>query len=395
MNLSFAYGQIFLSLEKFKPITMKNLLTSILACLVIGNTFAQLETRTFTWDETERQYLEYIPTGYTGEEAVPVVFGLHGLGDNMNNFYSIGMNYIADTANFILIIPQAEEYTYFTQTFTAWNSGASLYGITPNADVDDTGFLMAVLDSLINNYNVDTESVYFFGFSMGGYMCNRLAAEVGERINAIASVSGTMGVNFDPQPDAETHVACLHFHGTADETVPYSENTSGMDAEEVVEFWRAHNNCEETAIQYNYPDTETDNLTFERYVYPDGDAQVAHIKVIGGAHEWYHSPNNDIDYGTEIWTFFKYRFSEEPVSSQVINQEEWDIYPNPVKNSLNIRASESQQAKLQIFNALGLEIANQTISGSTSFRMTDLPEGVYILKLQNEKGIYTRSVLKQ
>ena len=68
----------------------------------------------------------------------------------------IGMNYIADTANFILIVPQALMATYLGQELgTAWNSGASLYGITPNQNVDDVGFLMAVLDSLNNNYNID------------------------------------------------------------------------------------------------------------------------------------------------------------------------------------------------------------------------------------------------
>lgn len=370
----------------------------MIAIFIFSSAFAQLETRNFNWDNSDREYLEYIPNGYTGTSPVPVVFGLHGLGNNMNNFYNVGMNLIADTAGFILIVPQAKTFSVFGQTSTAWNSGASLYGITPNADVDDTGFLMAVLDSLENNYNIDTESVYFFGFSMGGYMCNRLAAEVAERINAIASVSGTMGINFTPEPSETDFVACLHFHGNADETVQYTGNGSGMDADEVVEFWRDNNGNQETPIVFEYPDLKEDELTFERYVYPNGQAQVAHIKVIGGDHAWYYHPVNDIDYGKEIWTFFRYRFPEEDEEDNAITHNKREIisfYPNPVKNKLTIDILDGTQSEVSIFNALGIEIDKKSINKSGTFDLSDLADGVYYLRVSKQNETKTYPVLKQ
>ncbi len=365
--------------------------TLLTAITIVSSAFAQLETRTLNWDELERTYLEYVPTNYSGDEAVPVVFGLHGLGDDMNNFYNVGMNYIADTAGFILIVPQAETF----QTMTAWNSGASLYGITPNTDVDDTGFLMAVLDSLENNFNIDTESIYFFGFSMGGYMCNRLAAEVPERINAIASISGTMGVNFTPEPSTTDFVACLHFHGTADGTVQYTGNGSGMDADELVEFWRNNNGNDETPIVYNYPDTESDGLTFERYVYPNGENQVVHIKVIGGDHQWYYSPVNDVDYGTEIWTFFRNRFSEVPTNIPPTGDINISIYPNPASEYLKIDLNEQTETQIYLFNALGVQILCKTISNDFQLKIDNLPEGLYYLNIIQGNNQQTFPVSKQ
>jgi polyhydroxybutyrate depolymerase len=374
---------------------MKKFLLLAIAVVLGMQTFAQLETRTLIWDGTEREYLEYLPNGYSGEEPVPVVFGLHGLGGSMNNFYNVGMNYMADTAGFILIVPQAEEAFYGEQSIgTAWNSGASMYGIVPNEDVDDTGFLMAVLDSLESNYNIDTESVYFFGFSMGGYMCNRLACEVGDRINAIASVSGTIGNDFDPQPT--DHVACLHFHGTADETVAYSSNTSGIGADSLVNFWVDFNNCDETPIVYNYEDTHSDSLTFERYLYNGGDESVAFIKVIGGAHDWYYQPQNDIDYANEIWRFFRNRFTDQPTSKETINSETGiQLYPNPVHDILNIKLPKGQKAQVTLFNSLGSLIWEKLVDGSTSVSLNNLPEANYYVRVTTSETVETYPIMRQ
>jgi polyhydroxybutyrate depolymerase len=340
--------------------------------------YAQLETREITHDDTTRKYLEYIPASYTGNEAFPVVFVLHGLGDNMNNFYNVGMNYIADTAGFILIIPEALEFSMMGYTMTAWNSGASSNGITPNTDVDDTGFLMAVLDSLETHYTIDTTQVYFFGLSMGGYMCNKLACEKADRINAIASVSGTMGVNYTPEPVLP--IACLHIHGTNDETVAYTGNTSGMDADSLVNYWIAHNNNDTAAIEYTYPDTVDDNLVFERYVYPNGDAQVAHIKVINGEHTWYYKPQNDIDYAQEIWRFFKYRFPEP--EQQAISFETsigCSMFPNPASSFVTIEINETATSgDINIYNSSGKLV--QTISPEAQHVQLDvsgMPVGMY------------------
>ncbi|MDD2200542.1 MAG: hypothetical protein PHE08_12520, partial [Bacteroidales bacterium] len=144
--------------------------------LMVSLVSAQLNTRNLTWDGTERVYLEYVSSIYDSQEPTQVIFCLHGLGDDMTNFYNIGFNEIVDTANGIVIVPQALDAEVMENSFgTCWNSGlgANVMGmeIILNEEVDDVGFLTFILDSLENNYNIDTDRIYFVGFSAGGFMC--------------------------------------------------------------------------------------------------------------------------------------------------------------------------------------------------------------------------------
>ena len=43
--------------------------------------------KTITWGGQERQYLEYVPSTYSSETPAPVLFMLHGLGDEATNFF--------------------------------------------------------------------------------------------------------------------------------------------------------------------------------------------------------------------------------------------------------------------------------------------------------------------
>jgi polyhydroxybutyrate depolymerase len=126
---------------------MKKIYLFVLVTLLATGIFAQYSTRSFTFGGVTRQYLLYIPAAYDGSKAVPFVMALHGLGDNMNNFAGINFNSIADTANFIFAIPQALVDTVLSGS-TAWNSGAGEFGITLNPNVDDVGFLNALIDTV-------------------------------------------------------------------------------------------------------------------------------------------------------------------------------------------------------------------------------------------------------
>ncbi|MDD4150903.1 MAG: hypothetical protein PHE33_12835, partial [Bacteroidales bacterium] len=113
---------------------MKKLALITILAAIAGLIMAQQTTRTLTWDELEREYREYVPTSYTGESPAPVVFCLHGLGDNMENFNGAGFNYVADQRGWIVITPQAlmATVTGAGEIGTAWNSGAgaeNVFGI--------------------------------------------------------------------------------------------------------------------------------------------------------------------------------------------------------------------------------------------------------------------------
>ncbi|HEY4799686.1 MAG TPA: hypothetical protein VII99_11460, partial [Bacteroidia bacterium] len=54
-----------------------------------------------------RSYILYVPAVYTSSQPAPLVFNFHGYGSNnsQQNFYA-DFKPIADTANFILVLPQ-------------------------------------------------------------------------------------------------------------------------------------------------------------------------------------------------------------------------------------------------------------------------------------------------
>jgi len=118
--------------------------------------------RTLQVDGRERSYLVHTPPKYDPKQPTPVVLILHGAGTNAQ---------------------------------------------------------IMVRDDLATVVNVDPKRVFATGMSNGGMMCYRLASELSDRIAAIAPVSGTMAI---PDYKPKRPVPVIHFHGTADNIVPFN-----------------------------------------------------------------------------------------------------------------------------------------------------------------------------
>ena len=251
--------------------------------------------KTITWDGQERQYLEYAPTTLTSAQPTPVLFMLHGMGDDASNFFqATRIQNVAEQQGWIVVCPQALEFNYEipslgAQNFGAcWNVGStvsvdfSMYGIPfnfdvpVNADADDEGFLMAVLAALEEEYTVDQSKIFFAGFSLGGFMSHRMAINHGDVINSIAAVSGIIGNDIQTLTPVD-NVNVLQIFGTSDEMISYEDGmislqsmgsfNLGLPVEQTVEYWRAFNQCDATPIVAQYPDTHDDGLNFELYTY--------------------------------------------------------------------------------------------------------------------------------
>ena len=321
-----------------------------------------------------RSYMIEVPNDMSTPR--PVMFIIHGLMENINDTKS---RLSSNRPDWIYVIPQGLVYSYkivgppipiiapdgitfFDQEIgTAWNCGASgnidvsqipIPGLSAlgnvtyhiNEDLNDVKFLKAVLDSICHNYNVDQDSIFFSGFSLGGFMSNRMGIELGNRINGIASVSGTIGnyfVNSGVITPPSAHLNELHIHGTSDEVIDYATGklnpsvfneffslavaTIGVPAEAVRDYWRTYNQTG-AAIAHTYPDLlQNDEKTFERYYYPNGVAhhnpnfteptRTAFIKVVDGTHHWWKETDNaDIDCFTEIVKFFRGQWYAMPTT---------------------------------------------------------------------------------
>ncbi len=363
---------------------MKKIIYTVLLLTTFANLWGQWSNQSFTFGGQLREYRMYVPSNYNVVSPTSLVLTLHGLGDNILNFSGVGMNYIADTANIIVLVPQALADPLLG---TAWNSGAGAFGIYPNAGVDDIGFLNAMIDSTMANYAVDPLKIYICGFSMGGFMTQRMACESNGRIAAIASVSGTMGSGLAPcNPSRNIPVA--HFHGTNDGTVGYSNNTFGMGAESLVQFWVDNNHCDAPIIT-PLPDIASDGLTVDHYVYPNGWAlsTVEFFKVNNGDHTWLFLPQNDIDYTQEIWKFFR-KHTFKPVSiDPEKNQDKLSISPNPVLDKLRFILPSAPKSNIQLYDIQGNVVFSEVgIEGVNEISLTEygLSKGVYFLKADEQ-----------
>jgi polyhydroxybutyrate depolymerase len=244
-------------------------------------------SRNLMMGEQERAYLVHVPKSYNPKKPAPVVLALHGAAMNgpMMVWFS-GLNKKSEEADFIVVYPSGTG----TGPFLTWNAGG-FRGKRAEGRADDVAFIGKLLDDLGTVVKVDQKRVYACGMSNGGMMCYRLAAELSDRIAAIAPVAGTITIE---ESKPKRPVPVIHFHGSEDNMVPL-EMAKGKTpsfmrlkgVEESVQTWVKLNGCDEK------PKTETiskdgDEMKVTRKTYGGGKdgAEVVLVVVEGGGHTW-------------------------------------------------------------------------------------------------------------
>jgi polyhydroxybutyrate depolymerase len=270
-------------------------------------------TRAIAWEGEERTYHIHIPASYDPAKPTPVVLALHGAsmtGRIMEGFS--GLSAKADEAGFIVVYPNGSSAGRLLQM---WNSG-SFPGNLGKKRADDVGCLGKMLDDLGTVVNVDNKRVYCAGLSNGGMMAYRVAAEMSERVAAVASVAGAM-VCDECKP--KRPVPIVHFHGTKDALVPLAGFTKQLvtlpPVEDTIQAWVKVNGCAPKPEVTELPTTR-DELKVARKTYNSGKngSEVVYYLIEGGGHVWpgrpspggflgattYNISANDI-----IWEFFQ------------------------------------------------------------------------------------------
>lgn len=244
-------------------------------------------TRTLLMGEQQRTFLVHVPKDYDPVQPTPVVLALHGAAMNgsMMVWFS-GLNKTSDEAGFIVVYPSGTG----AGTFLTWNSGG-FKGIMAEGRPDDVAFIGQLLDELGAVVKIDEKRIYACGMSNGGMMCYRLAAELSDRIAAIAPVAGTIAID---ESKPKRPVPVIHFHGSKDYIVPFEIAKSKTPAfmklkgvEDSIQTWVKLNGCEEK------PTTDTlskdgDEMNVTRTTYARGmdGAEVVLIVIEDGGHTW-------------------------------------------------------------------------------------------------------------
>lgn len=365
--------------------------------LISFSSTAQFTSHTLTVDNLTRTYYVHLPANYDASQPTPVVIWLHGMGTisvtDVQNLYAANQfALVSDTANFILLVPVAENYQLLNMR--AWNSHAGLAGIYPNTNIHDIDFIYSMLDTAIANYNVNQQCVYLCGFSMGGFMTERMALVNSFRFAAFASVSGTIGsgvTDLDPQRS----IPIAHFHGTADNNVKYVNNPYGMDPDSLVNFWIANNNCDTTPIAHTtYSDVGTNGtITIDHYVYSNGNADVEFFKENNATHEWLPKTSG------KIWIFFnQHEYHDLGVKTNALNDVDLHIYPNPVTDAFHISIMNSkpiQPYSIEMTDLNGnVMLTKKTKLKSLTVQLDKtIANGIYLLKVGNARFHLTKKIV--
>ncbi len=184
------------------------------------------------------------PAAYDPSEPTPLVMLLHGYGSNgvQQESYMRFLNWI-DTFGFLFVRPGG---TMDGAGNRFWN-GTNACCDFNNTNIDDSGYLRALIDAVKAQYNVDERRVWIVGHSNGGFMSYRMACDHPDTVAAIASLAGASWNNpAQCAPDSPVHV--LQIHGTADNTIQYGGgNIFGNaypSAQGSAEQWAAFDGCQ-------------------------------------------------------------------------------------------------------------------------------------------------------
>lgn len=271
-------------------------------------------------DRTFRVFIPDVTAGNTGRATgapVPVVLALHGGASDaeiMSRF--CGLSEKASREGFIVVYPDG---TGRLRRVLTWNSGACC-GYAQAQGIDDVGFLRDVIAFVLKTYHGDPARVYATGISNGAMMAYRLAVEAPDLIAAVAAVAGTLDV--DPGL-IKTPKPILHFHGTADEFVPWnggrgpktSSGNAHRSVPETIAAWVRVDGANPEPVSTVLPDKAKDGTEVLRHLYaarPGGD-EVILYEIKGGGHAWpgrvraerlLGKATMNIDANDLMWEFF-------------------------------------------------------------------------------------------
>ena len=243
-------------------------------------------TRTLTLGDLKRTYLVHIPKSYDRKNPAPVVLALHGAAMNgpMMVWFS-GLNDKADQEGFIVVYPSGTG----TNPFLTWNAGG--FWKRTGGKADDVAFIGKLLDDLGTVVTVDEKRVYACGMSNGAMMCYRLAAELSDRIAAIAPVAGTIAVE---ESNPNRPVSVIHFHGTADPLVPFDGPKGKKPAfmkfnsvDDSIQTWVKLDGCD-SKPKTDALSKDGDDMKVTRTTYEGGKdgTKVVLVVIEGGGHTW-------------------------------------------------------------------------------------------------------------
>jgi predicted peptidase len=164
----------------------------------------QSKTGFFNKEYEGAKYVVFVPHDHKPDTQSPVILFLHGSGSTGDDGQKQAKGGLASAIRkneksfaFITVFPQSQKRSW-------------------RADSEDGKRAVAILDTVMKEYNGDPKRVYLTGLSMGGFGTWSLAAKYPERWAAIAPICGGGDVK---SASKIKDLPTWNFHGDADPTV--------------------------------------------------------------------------------------------------------------------------------------------------------------------------------
>lgn len=219
-------------------------------------------------DGREREFLLHVPEGYSADQDWPLVLVFHGWQEKTEALETITR---LDSA--------AALVAYAEGIDGAW--APAPYASTTTAE--DLAYSEAVIATVGNLYEVDTDSVALVGFSNGGGFATTLACHIPERIAGLATVAAAYYEKVH-EDCTQTPVAHIDLHGSADQVIGYyggmRHESVYNSVEDVLEDSATRNRCS-GPVGTTRETTGTLSLRWSGCEKP-----LEHIRIGGGGHVW-------------------------------------------------------------------------------------------------------------
>ena len=248
-------------------------------------------------------------------------------------------------------------------------------------------------------------------------MTYRLAAELGDRIAAIAPVAG--GLNNSANNWSQIpQLPILDINGTSD---PYrSWGFDWWSVTKTFDYWTQNNNCSLPADIILLPDINTeDNCTVEKKFLTNcsNNTSIIQYKIINGGHQWpganeaFHTwdggnLNQNINANVEMWNFFNGNIQQQALvyTKEIDSPVKISIYPNPAINQITIELelSKAMPLKVQLLNSMGQQVSSTDMeivyAGPQKLewqlQSNNIPNGLYFLVITLDRDqVLTKSIM--
>ncbi|MBI4785493.1 MAG: alpha/beta hydrolase [Chloroflexi bacterium] len=268
----------------------------------LGKASGGLQQGTVRVGNLDRSYSYYVPANLP--RHAPLVLAFHGSGtDGEAMRVAMGNKFasLADRDGFVAVYPDGYK--------NSWNDCRKTLPLPANVEnIDDPGFVRALIARFQTDYGISPSRVFAIGFSNGAQFVYRLALELADEVAAVAAVSANLPT--DDISDCRAlgkPIPLLIMTGTADPTNPYNggsaaHGTTVRSAQATAEYFAKLNG--QTGTPKTTHQAISGSISVDRTLWNDaGQRAVVLFTINGGAHGVPKS--GSFDGPTEIWNFFR------------------------------------------------------------------------------------------